>query len=110
MADHSVVKGDTSPIRRVRIENVNIAGVVCKQAVWKSLNDSAPAIAEAAVTDQVPVGGFDWFRCYLTPTQTDTLAPGSYTWVIQLYAAGESPPVRAELHDSLVITKPGILS
>lgn len=105
MSSIEIYQGDTPPARLAKFSTIDVSSTTCKQTVRASLEDTP--IIDAAVTATLNSGGTDYFHVYLTDVQTAALPVGEYIWIIELYAAGETPALRREIHRKLTVNTQG---
>ena len=102
-----IFQGDSSPLWRIRIKNVDVSDCTCRQIVRTDLDTAA--IFDEAVTDTVTDSdGMLWFLVSLTPTKTLQLTANmTYLWIVQIENVILDPPVRKETHSTLIVQQQG---
>lgn len=103
-----VRQGETSDIKRVRLENVAASlctaflSVVYRNKVNKPTGISNTDISGTLVTDG---SGIEWFRVYLDPTQTTGLETGEYILAVEIQYNAPTPPIHKHIHYLIDITR-----
>jgi len=99
----TIHKGDTTDIVYVRpslLDGATLDGNwTCSQAVTK---DGTQVITTVAVTTKSTDN--TEFKCFLTPTQTDTLTVGEHIWTIQLANPTLTPAIIKEIQLRMSVT------
>ena len=108
--EYKIKQGDHTKSRLLKFEGIDIANCTCSQTVRRKGDFLGnPVIAETPVTETYThTDGEDYFRAFLTPTQTGNLAPGGYTWTVQVVCPSSVPPGNEEEHAVLIVEPQGV--